>query len=122
LVLVLDAITIGSVITKRASFAYFRYWLVAGNNWSNGKNNGENQGFHGSFNCFFKTANASVKISVVPGFSDAFGFSANLTNALPNGRAPNAIHAHSAPQSLQGVAACSSVSIMANNLSLVIFL
>jgi hypothetical protein len=42
---------------------------------------------------FFKTANASVKISVVSGFSDAFGFSANLTNALPNRRAPNAIHA-----------------------------
>jgi hypothetical protein len=42
---------------------------------------------------FFKTANASVKISVVSGFSDAFGFSAHLTNALPNGRAPNAIHA-----------------------------
>ena len=36
---------------------------------------------------------ASVEISVISGFSDAFGFPANLTNSLPNRRTPNAIHA-----------------------------
>jgi hypothetical protein len=40
-----------------------------------------------------KLVDASVKISVISGFSDAFGFPANLTNSLPNRRTPNAMHA-----------------------------